>query len=82
MLEQYRNEIDQLDKEILELLDKRFNVTKLVGEYKRDNNIEVLNQSREDAIITKIKAQKLENEAQIIAVYIALMNISKDQQNG
>ncbi len=82
MLEQYRNEIDQLDQEILQLLDKRFNVTKLVGEYKRENSIDVLNQNREDAIINKIKAQNLENEAQIIAVYIAMMNISKDQQNG
>lgn len=82
MLVHYRNEIDKLDKQILELLDKRFNVTKLVGEYKRENNIDVLNQNREDAIIAKIKSQNLENEQQIIAVYIAMMNISKDQQNG
>lgn len=82
MLNQYRNQINQLDDEIIALLDKRFAITKAVGDYKRANGIEVLNQAREEIIINRIKACNLEYEHDVIAVYLALMDISKDQQNG
>lgn len=82
MLEKYRKEINQIDKELITLLEKRFTVTKAVGEYKKENNVPVLNQNRENEIIKKIQALDLENEQYIIELYLHLMKISKDQQNG
>ncbi len=38
----YRNQIDNLDKEIIKLLTQRFEVVKLVWKYKKDNNIKPL----------------------------------------
>lgn len=81
MLDKYRAEIDQIDQQIIELLDKRFDITKQVGEYKAKNNIPVLNQAREDVIINKLKNMELNHEQQIIDLYIALMDISKGQQD-
>lgn len=81
MLNKYRAEIDQLDQQIIELLDKRFEVTKLVGEYKAENSLPILNSDREKAIITQIKAMDLNHEPEIINVYIALLHISKGQQD-
>ncbi len=82
MLDKYRTEIDQIDNQILNLLDERFELTKQVGEYKKEHNIEVLNSNREQIIINKIKELNLMHEEEVINVYISLMNISKDQQRG
>ncbi len=81
MLNKYRDEIDNLDEQIIELLDKRFDVTKLVGEYKAKNGVPILNQRREQAIISKLKMMNLRHEDEIIDLYLALMNISKRQQD-
>lgn len=81
MLDKYRSEIDELDREIIQLLDKRFAVTTEVGAYKKANGIAIINQQREDIIITKIKSMDLKHEAQVIETYQALMEISKKYQD-
>lgn len=81
MLDKYRNQIDNLDTQIIELLDERFDVTKKVGEYKAKNDIAILNQDREQAIINKLKKMNLRHEDEIIELYLALMDISKRQQD-
>lgn len=42
----YRSEIDVLDNNIIELIAKRMRLAEKIGEYKRDNNIKVLQISR------------------------------------
>jgi chorismate mutase len=41
-LENYRKNIDELDKNLIEILAKRFEIVKKVGEYKKENNINSL----------------------------------------
>ena len=48
-----RNEIDKIDKELVELLEKRMNVAKKVAEYKIKNNLPILNSTREAEVIKK-----------------------------
>ncbi len=81
MLGNYRNQINQLDDQIIELLDQRFTVTKKVGDYKRENNIEVLNQNREQQILNKISELNLVNEKEVLEMYKLLMDVSKRQQH-
>ncbi len=81
MLEQYRNQIDQIDQQLIALLDARFTVTKQVGEYKREHGVPVLNQNREQQIIDKISAIDLQHSEQVTQVYLAIMDISKKQQD-
>lgn len=81
MLDKYRGQIDSLDREIISLLDERFEVTEKVGNYKKENNIPVLNQNREAAIIAKLEALNLKHQSQVIDAYIAIMDISKRQQD-
>lgn len=82
MLDKYRQEINQIDREIIQLLERRFSITKAVGEYKKENNIPILNRDREQEIIRKIEKLQLENEPYVIEIYLQLMAISKEQQNG
>lgn len=60
-LNQYRDKIDKIDAKILELLVDRFEVVKQVGEYKKQNNLPVLDREREQQLVSKkIIASKLE----------------------
>ncbi len=42
LLEQLRSEIDKIDAELLDILAKRMKIVEEIGEYKRENNIAVL----------------------------------------
>ncbi len=80
-MDKLRQEIDLLDDQIIELLDSRFTKTQAIGEYKKANNIPVLNEGREQVIIDKIKKLDLENEDLVIATYKSLFSISKKGQS-
>lgn len=45
-IDHLRHEIDELDNEILDLLGKRMGVSEQIGQYKKDNNISILQPSR------------------------------------
>ena len=45
-LSEIRTEIDSIDEQIIELFKKRMDCAKEVGNYKKANNIPVLNQAR------------------------------------
>jgi len=46
MLELYRKQIDEIDTQIIDLLAKRFEIVKKVGEYKKERNIPPLQPER------------------------------------
>lgn len=81
MLNKYREQIDKIDNDLIDLLEQRFEVTRQVGEYKKENNIEVLNNDRERAIVSKIEALNLECESQVKEIYFAILKTSKEQQS-
>ena len=53
-LETFRLEINDIDSQIFELLNQRHSVVKKIGQYKKENNMPVLDSSREKIIETKI----------------------------
>lgn len=54
-LMQCRDEIDKLDKELFEILAKRFKIVEEVIEYKIQNKFSIYQKAREDEVITKIQ---------------------------
>ena len=56
-IENLRNEIDKIDDEILFLLSKRFEISKLIGKIKKEKNISIFQRDRELFIMKKIKLQ-------------------------
>lgn len=50
-LSKFRKEIDQLDDKVIKVLGERMKVVEQIGEYKRDNNVTILQVSRWDEII-------------------------------
>ena len=55
-LENLRERIDTIDKELIALFEERMNVVNDIAKYKIKNNLPILNQNREDIVISKAKA--------------------------
>lgn len=58
-LKSYRNEIDQIDSEILKLFSNRKAIVKKIGDYKRENRIEPLDTVRWSEVVSNLKKQAL-----------------------
>ena len=81
-LEELREEIDRIDKDIVKLFESRMEKVEKVSEYKRKNNIGILNRSREEEVLSRNK-KHLKNKAlepYLEKFYIELMKVSKDYQ--
>lgn len=80
-LEQLRKEIDSIDHEIFELLERRFECTDAVGRYKKAHHLDIFNPKREEEILQKI-ADRFDSEIapSIQEIYQILMEISKKHQ--
>jgi len=52
-LEEMRQEIDKYDDSLMEILEKRMTVSRRIGEYKKKNNITILQSGRWDELLKK-----------------------------
>lgn len=82
MLSQERQEIDQLDQEIVALLEKRLSVVNRVAKVKASHHLDVYDAKREADVFDKIKQyiSKPEHEEIILALYQEMMLLSKSYQ--
>lgn len=55
-LETLRQEIDSIDAQIFDLFEQRLAVAKLIGTYKKEHGLSVLDSSREDVKKNQVKA--------------------------
>lgn len=51
--EELRNQIDQIDRQLVQLFEKRMEVSTEIAEYKLANSIPVLDTQREQSVINK-----------------------------
>ena len=82
-LEKCRVEIDEIDRKIIELYEKRMNIVKKVTQYKIENSMPVLDSSRESKMLEK--NLNLINEFEFTKYYPSVLNgflkASKDMQS-
>lgn len=81
-LENLRERIDTIDKELIALFEERMNVVNDIAEYKIKNNLPILNQNREDIVISKVKSIVKNKEYTDSAIDFIkdIMEISKKYQ--
>lgn len=81
-LKELRDQIDDIDEQILELFVKRMGVCRKVADYKRENNLPVMQGGREDEVIRRIRSLSpdgLEDGSEML--FTEIMDISKSIQN-
>ena len=80
-LKTLRNEIDQIDRQMVELFRQRMDVTRRVGEYKSAAGIPVLDQAREREVL-KNKGELAGEELRpaVTTLYQTIMALSRRQQ--
>ena len=80
-INQIRNEIDLIDKDLRELFLKRMNLSKSVAEYKLENNISVEDVNREIEIISKNSCEVSDELKQYYIDFLKkIITLSKDYQ--
>lgn len=80
-LEQLRREIDNIDRQIVELFKARMDVSGRVAACKREQGMPVLDAGREEALLDKLAAQAGEEHgAAIRSVYRAILSASREYQ--
>lgn len=82
-LDGYRNQIDEIDSQLVSLFEQRMDIAQKVVEYKIKNNLPIYNGTREKQVIEK-NINKLKNKqyAALTERYFeSLMEISRELQN-
>lgn len=77
-LTQLRQAIDELDEAIMDLLDRRFDLNKAVGELKKQKTMAVSHPNREKSILKK--AENHSHAESIKTLYTQIFTLSKKLQ--
>lgn len=83
-IHQLRAKIDVIDDSLLYLLSSRMDISRQIGEYKKENNIAILQTSRWDSILEKVVARGAElglPEKFLSTVFNAIHDASVQVQN-
>lgn len=81
-LDVIRQEIDQVDQELVILLEKRMTLVNQVAAYKKATGKAILDTSREDAVLKKV-ASRVQNkafEATLFDTFADIIKNSRDYQ--
>ena len=84
-LKKIREETDILDKELIEIISKRFKLSKKAAEFKIKNHLPVEDKKREEEIIkdryNKLKSNGFDDLDFTSSLFNLIMKKSKDIQN-
>lgn len=80
-LGEIRTEIDKIDNELIELFKKRMDCAKAVGYYKKEKNVPVLNEARENEILDAVEEKGGEYGAHARLLYSNIMELSRALQH-
>ena len=80
-MEEYRSQINDIDKEIVRLYAERMEVVKSIGKYKKENNLPVKDSRREKELlekITEMAGEEYDND--IRSLYSLMFELSRSNQ--
>jgi len=82
-LDNLRQEINNIDDEMIKLFKRRMDIVRGVAEYKIKNDMEVLDKSREDYIINQYTSdiEEMGLKKEVTEFILAMLKISRDAQS-
>ncbi|MBQ9065899.1 MAG: chorismate mutase [Clostridia bacterium] len=79
-INEYRNRIDAIDDEMLKLFLERMEIANNIGQYKRDNNLPILNRQREREVLAGVAEKSGDMELYAHRFFSNIMEISRSYQ--
>lgn len=81
-LEKLRSEIDDIDRELTKLFEKRIDIVLNIGDYKKNKNMEIFQEDREKQVLKNALSnlENIEYSEEIVRMLSCIMDISKDIQ--
>ena len=79
-LTEIRAEIDSIDNELIALFMRRMDCSRAVAEYKKANNIPILNAGREEEILNSVEQKGGEYGEYARELYKKIMELSRELQ--
>lgn len=78
----YRNELDVIDAQIVHLFEERLEICDKIAEYKRLNNLPILDEKREHDKLLAIEnmVEDERNESLTVELFEKIMELSKIRQ--
>lgn len=81
-IDEYRQKIDEIDRDIVRLFKERMDISKKIGEYKIKNNLPVKDPKRERELLEKLSSLAGEEyENGIRALYSLVLDLSRSYQS-
>jgi len=83
MIQKLREEIDDIDDKIIELLQKRKDLVKEIASIKKDQNKPIIDEEREKKIIDRLKGKAKESgldEKFVTSLYDLILENSRNEQ--
>lgn len=82
-LEEYRDKLDGIDKELSRLFAERMEICARIGELKKEKSLPVRDTDREKSVIAKVTANVPDEYKNCTAeLYEKIFQISRDYQSG
>lgn len=81
-LEELRKIIDECDREIVFAIEKRFETVQQIVQYKKSNNMDIFQPSREKEVLEKVNSYLGNDEFcdELESLYVYIMKLSKQIQ--
>lgn len=79
-LEQIRVKVDEIDDEILSLILKRMECSRLIAKIKLDENMPIYDKMREHEIFENIRLKSADNYKYVLPIFLEILNSSKALQ--
>lgn len=81
-LQEMRNQINELDQQMVTLLEERMELVQAVADYKKEHGLAVLDRNREGQVLARVAShvQNPEYKEIILESFQALMDLSKAYQ--
>ena len=79
-LNTFRLEINTLDQQLLKLLEHRMELSKKIGIYKKENNMQIFCRKRENYIINRLSLSSSLNNNFIKNIWNSIMSYSREVQ--
>jgi len=82
-IEKWRKEIDQIDNKIVDLLNKRANIQKEIGNFKKEKNLKIYSRKRENELLDKLALQNegIISNDHLKEIYRVILKISRKMQD-